>query len=438
MIEPSQPSQLPRFSVRIVGALALIIVIAVGAYIYTQDTMNTGTEPGDSQSSSQTYSGVLVSDGEKYFLIKNGTAREVSRDSVEFVKQTNYDTTSPAAPFYINSVGSEIECINVADPQTRSSIYRLKEEGDLYEQMGQVLYSQNKKEALIRVFTFDKKDPVSEFGGDRPVKRVVDYRYDLVTNTLATTDILERGYSALGISNIPSQLGFQAYFEAWDSDKSRLYSMDARFGEGGDGALKAFSVIDTSKKTIIASLKPETEKTIEVPRLFTPQRKLVTIKRDAQYKPIALNVYSIDNPEKLENSVVLDVGDGNLRVDPLEFTSDNQAVLLHVDTSLSPYIYKGLLVNLATGKSEVMYTDETVPRDDDTTSPGSYPLFAPGDRVILYVDYTNLYPQPAGSLSVNMKAEDNRYDLISIDRQSKIRQVLYSSKTLLTIDGFVK
>lgn len=421
----------------------VVIIIFAGVIFFFMNAANKHKSSQYAQTSTpraatSSYAGIVIESGEKYFLVKNGNASEVQKSGFQLVKKVDQDSSSAFSLFTVDTKDKSLYVYDDATSKETAIGYQLKEQGDFYEALGGVLYSLNGKEAIIRIATIDRTIPESEFGGGPDPEKITEYRYNYTTNTLAPSSLFDTAYDVLGVDKTPSTFGPAVRFVAWDSDKNLLYGMNTRFGEGGDRALRSFSIVDTAKKTIIDSLKPETDKTIEIPTFFAIERKLVTVKVDDNAKQYTLNIYNIDKPQTPEKTVDLATLSGsNVAVSPISFTSDGQEMLIKSENR-SAYIDKGFFVNLSTGKIDEIYTDDTVLGSFVLTSPGSEPILAPDDKTIFYEDYTNLHQQPIGPDRLKMKAEDDRYNLVSIDRASKQRQVLYEGRDYFSIIGFAK
>lgn len=440
-IQSQEPNNSPqRSKILWIVIIFIALIIGVGSYyLATNKNRLQDTQTSTSHTTHSSYSGIIISSGEKYFLVKNGNASEIQKSGFKLVKKVNQDSESTSTPFAVDTRDKSLYAYNSVISKEVAIGYQLKEQGNFYEELTEVLYSLNGKEAIIRISTIEKTKPGPGIGGGLAPEKITEYRYNYTTNTLAPSNLFDTAYGVLGVDKTPSTFGPAVRFGAWDSDKNLLYGMDARFGEGGDGALRSFSIVDLAKKTIVASLKPETEKTIEIPKLFVIERKLVTVKVDYNAKKYTLNIYNIDKPKTPEKTVdLVTLSGSNLSVSPISFTSEGQEMLTRSEAGGYPYVYKGFFVNLFTGKIDEMYTDDTVLRSDVDTYPGGEPILAPDDKTIVYEDNTNLHQQPAGPGRLKMKVEDNRYNLVSIDRASKKRQVLYEGMTSFSIIGFAE
>lgn len=423
--------------------IGVVIIIFAGVIFFFMNAANKHKSSQYAQTSTprattSSYSGIVIESGEKYFLVKNGNVSEVQKGSFQLVKKVDQDSSSVFSLFTVDTKDKSLYVYDNATSKETAIGYQLKEQGNLGEALGEVLYSLNGKEAIIRIYTTDKTKPGTEFGGGPDPEKITEYRYNYTANTLAPSSLFDTTNDVLGVDKTPSTFGPAVRFVAWDSDKNLLYGMNARFGEGGDRALRSFSIVDTAKKTIVASLKPETDKTIESPTFFAIERKLVTVKVDDNAKKYTLKIYNIDKPQTPEKTVDLTTLSGsNVAISPISFTSDRQEMLIMSESGF-PYSDKGFFVNLSTGKIDEIYIDDTVLSSFVLTFPGSEPILAPDDKTIFYEDYTNLHQQPISPDRLKMKAEDDRYNLVSIDRASKQRQVLYEGRDYFSIIGFAK
>lgn len=374
-------------------------------------------------------SGVVVSSGEKYFSIVNGKS--------DMVQKENLRLTTNRLENSLFKIIVKDKNLYAQDNSNLKEIpinYILKEEGNLVEEIDQILYSINGKEAIIRISTFDKTKPGPDIGGGPAPEKIDEYRFSYSNNSLQSSILFNSAYEILGVGNkpVPAIEGPSTVFEAWNSDNDFLYAIDARYGEGGDGALNAYYIVDTKGKKIINSIKPESNRdiSIEEPFLFPSQHKLITVKNDYQEKLTYIKIYNMDKPQEPEIQIQVDLkvspetsNNMSLSIRPIMFSSDGKTILVASSESY-PYLYRNLLVNLSTKEIEEI---------NRSSSMDGNPQLTPDDQGIVFIEPKNVHQENTGVETVVSPRT-----LIYVDRQSKESKILYTSKEDFSFIGFTK
>ncbi len=356
---------------------------------------------------------ILIQQGEQRLVVRpDGRTDTVSPDQRVRLRNDSFE---------IIQQDQELLSRNIKTGAVERIAYQLKQSGTLYEELAGSIESLNGAEAIVLIATYDTRDPESEFDGSRPQHSIADYRYVRATQSFEPTELLHTAYAATDQAN-PNRSFYGFRFVAWDSDTGRLYGWKARFGEGGDGALELFAVVDTVKQEAVARLQPvsDPEITIETPMLFPAQRKLVTVRTrrlsDVGAGVDTLLVYDMDRPEQPMFSLPIASEAGYFSPDPLSLTDDGLGLFLEARTRAYPTQFKGLYVDLSSKTIDTVYAGDVV---------RSAPLLSPDGRLVVF---TRL-PDSESS---------EQYQLVVLDRTTRQERVVFKSDQSFSILGFAQ
>jgi hypothetical protein len=248
------PPKMPNRNLKIIIGVLIVLLVAgvsvAGFFILKGKNSNdnqkltenkTTNTPTQNQEVIPEQDNPIVVKKEKAFVYNSSTKefKQISPDGYK-VLYYGYDTYLPATENIFLLKDNKIFTFDIINSKiNEASIPALKNEGNVYESINNILLSQDKSKALITIGTFDKtsKEYQNEFAGPQSVS-TKEIKYDIQTNKWENSSIIETAKNLVKDNSV--------WFVKWDSKNNKLFGH--RSGEGIGNTAPVY-VVDLNKNT---------------------------------------------------------------------------------------------------------------------------------------------------------------------------------------------
>lgn len=413
------PPKIPNRNFKIIIGVLIVLFIAsvsvAGFFILKGKNSN--------------YNPVVVKK-EKAFVYNSSTKefKQISPDGYKVLYYYGYDTYLPATENIFLVKDNKIFTFDIVNSKVNeASIPALKNEGNIYESINNILLSQDKSKALITIDTYDKTSKEYQYdvkGGPQSVS-TKEIKYDIQTNKWENSSIIETAKNLVVKDN---SVGF-VKFVKWDSKNNRLFGH--RAGEGSGDTAPVY-VVDLNKNTFQKTPDYGGEGIYFASNLdkfiledFRNNSLLLFSSNDLSKPQKTINIKNVFNQHcqhykgLLKREVECHDGISSIAWSP----SEDQIAL-----GLKTQIYT---IDLGSNNMSLKFSDET-------TGQG-YGLaymywerftiaYSPSGKYIFFVDYDNTHQEDSGTLlkDENSIYENSIFRLTAVDVNSNAVTVLQS------------
>lgn len=357
----------------------------------------------------------IVVKKEKAFVYNSSTKefKQISPDGYK-VLYYGYDTYLPATENIFLLKDNKIFTFDIVNSKVNeASIPALKNEGNVYESINNILLSQDKSKALITIGTYDKtsKEYQNEFAGPQSVS-TKEIKYDIQTNKWENSSIIETAKNLVKDNSV--------WFVKWDSKNNKLFGH--RSGEGIGNTAPVY-VVDLNKNTfqktpdyggegIHPYFASNLDKFILVD--FRNNSLLLFSSNDLSSPQKTIDIKNVFNQHCQHHKslfkweVQCDNGIFSIAWSPNE---DQIAV------GLNTQIYT---IDLGSNNVSLKFSDETIGQSYMYWERFTI-AYSPSGKYIFFVDYDNTHQEDRGTL---LKDENSRFKLTAVDVNSNVVTVL--------------
>lgn len=312
---------------------------------------------------------------------------------------SGFDTYVPKTDFVILTKENEIYLYDLKNGETsKTSIPPLRDEGDVYETVSQVMLSPDKTEAMISIALYDKDSEEfrNEFAGPLPVSRR-QIIYDLANDEWKDSDAISRARELVGEDFIA--------FVRWDNVDNVLYGHVSAEGIGNRQPVYAVDLDDGSVRRTPAGddpLKP----------FFSPSLEKIVLHDVRGNSLQVFDARDLDAPEK-----ALDLGDiGADSIYAIAWSSDEAEIALGCDDRI-------YTLDLETGDHFLRWSDDTLGQAYMHWD-RNHLICSPAGKGLIFVDYDNVNQVDKNTM---FRDENNRFLLTASDLEGEGSVILDSS-----------
>jgi len=422
------PPKMPNRNLKIIIGVLIVLLVAgvsvAGFFILKGKNSNdnqkltenkTTNTPTQNQEVIPEQDNPIVVKKEKAFVYNSSTKefKQISPDGYK-VLYYGYDTYLPATENIFLLKDNKIFTFDIINSKiNEASIPALKNEGNVYESINNILLSQDKSKALITIGTFDKtsKEYQNEFAGPQSVS-TKEIKYDIQTNKWENSSIIETAKNLVKDNSV--------WFVKWDSKNNKLFGH--RSGEGIGNTAPVY-VVDLNKNTFQKT--PDYGGKGVHPYFATNLDKFILV----DFRNNSLLLFSsndLSNPQKtIDIKNVFDQHCQHYKsLFKWEVQCDNGILSIawspsedQIALGLNTQIYT---INLGSNNMSLKFSDETIGQSYMYWERFTI-AYSPYGKYIFFVDYDNTHQEDRGT---TLKDENSRFKLTAVDVNSNAVTVL--------------